>query len=128
MRTFINSPLVRISFGLAMLTVAMLLTTDFLGLVPDTRDAEIRSRKVISESLAVQLSTELADRKLNSINEILRSVVARNDYVLSAAIRKSGGGLLAEFGGHDRYWKLKPNDRSTATHVQVPLFSEGNRW
>ncbi len=125
---FIKSPLVRISFGLVMLTVAMLLITDLLGLVPDTRNAELQSRKVITESLAVQLSTEIADKRLHSIEEILRSVVERNKTVLSAAVRTDSDSLMAEFGSHERYWTLKPGDKSTATQVQVGLFNAQGRW
>ncbi|MCP3867600.1 MAG: hypothetical protein GY703_05795 [Gammaproteobacteria bacterium] len=63
--------MVRISFGLVMLTVSMLLVTEFLGLVPDTRFAEIRSRRIIAESLAVQFSNEITDERAHAIEEIL---------------------------------------------------------
>lgn len=128
MRTFFKSPLVRISFGLAMLTVSMLLVADLLGLVPDTKKAELQSRKVIAESLAVQLSVKATDEQLHSVEETLRSVVERNDRVLSAAVRMVSGDLLIEFGNHSENWKLTPGDRSTASQVQVPLFDKKERW
>ena len=128
MRTFFKSPLVRISFGLAMLTVSMLLVTDLLGLVPDTKKAELQSRKVIAESLAVQLSTKITDEQVHSVEETLRSVVERNDRVLSAALRMISGDLLVEFGNHSENWKLTPGDRSTASLVQVPLYDKKERW
>ncbi len=128
MLKFINSPLVRISFGLAMLTVSMLLITDLLGLVPDTKHAELQSRKIIAESLAVQLSSEIADGQIQGVEDILRSVVHRNDSLLSIALRADSGDLLTEFGGHAQHWTLKPGEKSTATQVQVPLFNEQGRW
>ncbi len=125
---FLKSPLVRISFSLVMLTVAILLIADLLGLVPDTKNEELQSRKVIAESLAVQLSIEIADRQLHSVEEILRSVVERNDSVLSGAVRMRGGNLLSEYGGHGDYWTLQAGDKSTTTQVQVPLFNEEVLW
>ncbi len=125
---FFKSPLVRISFGLVMLTVAMLLLSDFLGLVPDTKKAELHSRKVIAESLAVQLSTEVVAQNIESAEETLRSVVERNDKVLSGAIRMGDGNILAEYGGHGKYWTLQPDGRSTPMQVRVPLFNRTGRW
>ena len=39
MKRFLSSPLVRISFGLAMLTVALLFASEMLGRVPEPRKA-----------------------------------------------------------------------------------------
>lgn len=125
---FLKSPLVRISFGLTMLTVSMLLIADFLGLAPDTKSAALQSRKVIVESIAVQLSIETVDRQLHSVEEILRSVVGRNSSILSGAVRLRAGDLLSEYGNHGKYWTLQPGDRSTATQVQVPLYNEEGHW
>ena len=127
-RTFFNSPLVRISLGLVVLTVAILLATDLLGLIPDTRKAELQSRKVITESLAVQLSIEIANQRQHGVEEILRTSVERNESILSAAVRKAGGGLLSEYGDHIKNWTLQSNDKSTLTQVYVPIFDEHGHW
>lgn len=111
-----------------MLTVSMLFVTEFIGLVPDTKSAEIRSRRIIAESLAVQLSAEISEKRIRGVEQILRSVVERNDAVLSGAVRVGDGTLLAEYGGHDRIWSLGPSDRSTLTQVQVPIFNNAGRW
>ena len=125
---FLKSPLVRISFSLAMLTVAMLLLTDLLGLVPDTKNAELQSRKVIAESLAVQLSGDIVDRQLQSIEQTLRSVIERNPSMLSGAVRMGDGQLLSAYGDHTQHWTLRSDDKSTATQVQVPLYNDTGRW
>ncbi len=87
MLKFIKSPLSRISLGLVMLTISMLLVSDMLGMMPDTRRAEYQSRKIIAESLAIQLSTAIAENRRHMVEETLRSVVERNESVLSTAIR-----------------------------------------
>ncbi|MEH6579243.1 MAG: EAL domain-containing protein [Amphritea sp.] len=125
---FIKSPQVRISFGLVMLTVTMLLISDVLGLVPDPKNAELRYRKVIAESIAVQLSTEIAERKQQRVESILRSMVERNDSVLSAAVRMGEGKPLSEYGNHGKYWTLRPGDKSTPTQLQVSLYNEKKLW
>ncbi len=128
MLSFLRSPLVRLAFGLAMLTVAILMVTDLLGFVPDTRKAELNSRKVIAESLAVQLSTGALDEQLAGSTEILRSVVERNDSVLSAALRRLRDDHTVEVGDHLAHWTLEPTDRSTPTQVQVPLYEGREKW
>ncbi|MCP4408805.1 MAG: EAL domain-containing protein [Gammaproteobacteria bacterium] len=128
MLKFVKSPLVRISFGLVMLTLSILLASDMLGLVPDTRRAELESRKIIAESLAVQLSTVISDSTLHGVEETMRSMVERSTSVISAGLRRDNGGLVVELGDHSKHWTLQPGERSTTTQIQVPLFDEQGRW
>ena len=128
MRRFLKSPLIRISFSLTLLTVSLLLVADVLGLIPDTRHAQIESRKMVAESLAIQISNEISNGRVKTIDQILQSVVDRNEIVNSIAVRKNDNELLAEFGGHEQHWSLKTGDKSTATQVLVPLFKGQVRW
>ncbi len=127
MLKFLASPLVRLSFGLVMLSVAILLMADLLGLVPDMRKAELNSRKVISESLAVQLSSGNLDDQLETVDKLLHSVVERNDNVLSAAVRRKEDNTVVSKGDHSK-WTLKFGDRSSPTQVQVPLYNGRQLW
>ncbi len=123
-----------------MLTVAMLSITELLGLLPDTKNVELKSRKAIIEALAVQLSTALSDPQfqgidyalrsvqLQGIDDTLQSVVKRNANVLSSAVRLHGGDLLFESGEHEKYWTLQPKDKSTATQIQVSIFDGKKLW
>ena len=122
MLKFLKSPLVRMSFGMVMITISMLLLSDLLGMVPDERRANFKSRKVIAESLAVQFSIQIAENRLSTVEEILRVVVQRIEDVLSAGVRQDHEGLVAEFGGHSARWSIQPGEPSTATQIQVPLF------
>ncbi|MBQ0711589.1 MAG: sensor domain-containing diguanylate cyclase [Porticoccus sp.] len=128
MLKFFRSPLTRISFGLVMLTVAMLVTAAFLGLLPDTKTAEFESRKIISESIAVQVSTALINQQLDGASDALDSVVKRNTGILSAAIRKSNGVVLVAFGHHEKNWTLLQQGKSTLRQIQVPIFNNEGRW
>jgi diguanylate cyclase (GGDEF)-like protein/PAS domain S-box-containing protein len=124
----ISSPLSRISFGLVMLTVAILLIADLLGFVPNATTAELKSRKIIAESLAIQLSSEITEINTGKIEELLRSVVERNEVVISAAIKKGENETIYQHGDHNKHWKDYSGGKSTATHVIVPLFSESKKW
>lgn len=128
MRRFFLSPLIRMSFSLTLLTVSLLLISDLLGLMPDTRHAELQSRKLVAESLAVQLSNEITGKRLQSVDQILQSMVERNQIITSVGVRKIDNELVAEFGGHERYWTLQTGDKSTATQVLVPLSNGQLRW
>lgn len=128
MQKFINSPLTRISIGLALLTVSLLLSSEFFGLLPDAKKSELQTRKVITEMLAMQLSVNLRENQRESLRETLKSVVERNNNVLSGAIRLKSGKILFESGIHQKNWMLSPGERSTTQQVQVSLFQGAERW
>lgn len=128
MKKLIGSPLVRISVGLVMLTCCILLMFEFIGLVPNPKTPELQYRKVLVESLAVQLNSDITANRLDNVKNTLKTLVARNDRVLSSAVRKNPDHILASFGEHKQEWRLKPTEKSTATQVQVPIYKQGKRW
>ena len=92
-----------------MLTISMLLLSDMFGLVPNTKVSELQSRKVIAESLAIQLASNFLDGQIETAEQVIRSVVERNENILSAAVRKGSDGNVMEYGDHNEYWSLKPD-------------------
>ena len=122
------SPLTRISVGLVMLTVSVMFISEFLGLVPDTKGAELKVRKAITEMVAVQVTTNIQNNYLNHLDETVKSVVERNENVLSGAVRLASGEILAQSGSHQELWDLGSKDKSTPTQIQVSLFNAGQRW
>ncbi len=122
------TPAVRISLGLVSLTVSLLLLGQLLGFAPDRTKAVLESRKNLSEALAVQFSSAVQRGDLALIKETLLSMVERDNDIKSAAVRSAEGGLLVEAGGHLAHWKPLTNNRSTPTHVQIPIFKGQNHW
>jgi len=110
------------------LTVSLLLISDMLGLTPDQKRAEVAARKVIAEALAVQVSSDVNRGRPEAIGDTLKMVQERNATVLSAGLRAQDGFLLATAGEHVRHWVAPDGDRSTASHVRVPIFDESGRW
>lgn len=122
------SPTVRISFGLVLLTVSLLLISKMIGLAPDNSQATLEARKNLSESLALQFSAAAQRGDISLIKETLLSVAERNKDIRSAALRNVGGDLIAQAGDHLAYWEPPAQGKSSSTHVQVPIFRNEKRW
>ena len=122
------SPTVRISLGMMLLTVSILLLGDLFGLLPNQRESILDARKKISESLAVQFSSALGRNQTAVAVDSLHALVERNSDILSAGIRVFDGSLLATAGDHPPLWNQVAGGKSTPTHVQVPIFKENQYW
>jgi diguanylate cyclase (GGDEF)-like protein/PAS domain S-box-containing protein len=122
------TPVLRISLGLALLTCSILVVLDLLGLVPEPRGAELEARIRLCETLAAQTTPAVAKDDFASIRSVLLVAVRRNDDVLSAGLRAANGRLLVSAGSHRERWRPDPDGRSTATHVQIPMFKGAERW
>ena len=122
------SPTLRITIGIVSLTISLLLAADFVGLLPSRSALALDARQQFCESLAVQLSWDAGRNDLRGIQNTLESVVERNDELLSAAFRTSRDGIKAAAGEHETHWIPPADGASTATHVQVPILQDGERW
>ena len=76
------SPVVRVSFGLLMLTISLLLIGDWLGLIPQAQKLEVERRKQLSQNLAVQLSSLAMSGEAKHIRTTLTALVEHNDDVV----------------------------------------------
>ena len=122
------SPVFRLTIGLILLTVSLLLVGDLLGLTPDPKRAELSARKAIAEALAVQVSRDLADGEFAKVNETVNVLQERNDKVMSVGLRAADGRLIAMAGDHLEHWVPPGDGKSTSSHVQVPIHGETGRW
>lgn len=122
------TPVFRISLGLAIMTCAILVLGDLIGLMPAPRDEDLESRVQIVETLAMHATPAVARKDFASIRDTLLVTLRRNDEVLSAGLRSSRGHLMISAGDHRQLWKPESEDRSSATHVRIPLFRDGQAW
>jgi diguanylate cyclase (GGDEF)-like protein/PAS domain S-box-containing protein len=116
------TPVFRISLGLAILSCSILVFLDLLGVVPEPRDTELESRLQLVETLAAQTAPAVAKDDFASIRAALMIAVRRNKDVLSAGLRAAGGRLIVAAGDHRHLWEPEYENRSTAKHVQIPLY------
>jgi len=112
----------RVSLGMIMAIVAILMLSDMLGLIPDRSTAVVDGRKTVAETLAVQYSLAARRNDYDAIESSMKMLVERNDEVLSAALRNSNGKIVAEVGDHAEHWDPARNEKSTPTNMQVPIY------
>ncbi len=125
---FFKTPAARISLGIMALTVSLLLVADFIGIAPNRDEVAFEARKDLCESLALQFSAAATNDDLASIRMTLKSLVERDNAILSAALRSSAGTLLAVSGNHLSRWQSSGDGRSSLTHVQVPILKGQKLW
>jgi diguanylate cyclase (GGDEF)-like protein/PAS domain S-box-containing protein len=126
----ITNSILRIGMSLALMGLCILLTGDFLfGKYSDDKQITMQARSSICESLAIQFSSLMAVDDLATIRMSLKALVLRDDDILSAAVRSKDGKIRAEAGNHQSQWKkYTSSEKSSLTHVQVPIFKSNTRW
>ncbi len=119
----------RISLGLVSLTVALVLLGDLaFGLIPSENEITKRVRQQVSENLGAQVSALLGARDLPAISRTLDNVRKRDQEMLSLALRRVDGVVLASSGDHARNWRAPSGQDSTISQILVPIQADGRRW
>ena len=121
-------PAMRVSFALAMLTSCILLGAEMVGFTPDEDKLRLDARKQVSESLAIQFATMDPTRDIKKLERLVNLVAKRNPGILSTGIRKESGPLVFKSVNHDQLWQGFEGDKSTPSHVLVPLLQKGKLW
>src|ERR1700675_88750 len=122
-------PVSRISLGLVSLASCLLLIVDLvLGVMPDEASVARQIRKKSSESLAVQLTALAQTESYEALRRTLHAVVTRDADVLSIAVRRTDGQVVAQTPNHERFWTPPPQGKSTLTSVLVPISNGTGVW
>lgn len=122
-------PIARVSLGLIALIASLVLIADMLlGLVPQRAELELRGRTRVAENVAAQTIVLIEANDAQLLAKSLQQVMARNRDVMSVALRRADGGILAQRGDHNRHWVVRESARSRWDHLQVPLLSDGKPW
>ena len=124
------SPSVRVSFGLVMFTLSVILIADSFGFVPKKDVMILDFRKKVSESLAVQLSVAASHSDFKFLKSTLKAFVGRNEDVVAASMSKVDGTSVAAFGDFLEYEgnDLDEKSKSTDDIVVVPVYSGDQQW
>lgn len=120
--------LTRISLGVVSLWGAQLLAAQWLGLVPDERDAVMAGRSRLCETIAINCSALLQQQNTDLLKASLRAVASRNADIRSIGLRRNEGDLLFSLGDHASLWLGFDPEHSTETHIHVPLFDGQSPW
>lgn len=111
-----------ISSSLVCITVTILFAGMGMGLVPSPHSTSLEARAKLCESLAIQLSMEVQEKQTDLFMALAPTIVRENQDILSMAIRRSDGHVLAATNNHESFWKDMSSNQSTATHMRVPIF------
>lgn len=122
------TPTLRIAAGLVLLTLSFVLIAYSFGLLPNEEKAALESRARVAESLALQLSVAASRNEIASIKETIDSIVGRSGDILSIALRRANGEIIAESGNHAIHWVATEGGKSTPMQIQMPFYSGGVIW
>jgi hypothetical protein len=124
-----SASVARLCIGLVSLTLSLLIGADWaFGMLRDDVDIAQRARKAITENMAVQLVVLIEKDDKGAVQRTLDALAARGGQVLSAGIRRTSGALYVRTAEHARYWLPLKDDKSTITHVSVPLYNGNEVW
>ncbi len=119
------TPAVRLSLGLVILTISILILAQAIGLAPGAERQQLEVRKRLAETLASQVSVAILRGDELLLQYLLESSVERNPEILSVAVRRNDGVIVAQTKSHAQNWaKAKPNE-STPTHIRFPVMING---
>ncbi len=117
----------RIVLGLTGVLISLLLIASMLGLVPDRHGAIREGHARLAEAIAVNTSIFITASDIRRMKTNLEVVVDRNEEILSAAVRRADGKMVAEVGDHQEQWLTMEEDRPSS-QVTVPIYEGQDEW
>lgn len=121
------SPAVRLSIGLVILIISILLLAQALGLSPGAEKQQFEIRKRIAETLAAQVALSIQRGDATLLRELLDEAIIRNPEIKSAAVRRNEGVILVQTAAHSENWKGADLKKSTPTYMRFPLIMNGEK-
>jgi len=119
---------VRMSIGLASITMTACLAAHGLGLIPDAEQATLTGRRSLCETVAVQCTLAAQKDDVATLRTVIKALVTRTPDILSAAVRRTNGKILAISGAHEENWTNFDSEKSVPNEVVVPIRSGTKPW
>jgi PAS domain S-box-containing protein len=117
----------RIVLGLTGILVSLLLLAAMIGLVPDRHGAIRDGHARVAEAIAVNTSIFITNSDIRRMKANLQVIVDRNDDIVSAAVRRKNGEIIAEIGEHREQWQTLEEEKSSS-QVTVPIYEGHDEW
>jgi len=118
----------RVSIGLVLLLLSLMMSLMYVGLVPDERQLIREARANLAEVVAANVTALIALTDSERLETVMQFVVQRNAELLSASVRRADGVSLVVVGDHDENWKKLSGQHSTDTQLQVPIWNGEGKW
>jgi PAS domain S-box-containing protein len=117
-----------VAMGLSSLLASVMLLAMYAGVLPDEHHTIRTGRAALAESVAASTTSMVGDEEadLLRMQALLEFIVQRNPDLLSTALRRSDGTVVAQAGEHE--WRDLKGNTSVESQVQVPLFAGKEKW
>jgi len=116
----------RLALSALMLTLSVIMLSGVLGVDERGNTGLREARGSVVQSLALQLSTVTLVGNTSDVADALRQFVSSNDDVVAASVAQPNGFSIASVGSSAELSLVK--DKSTITHLRVPVFKGDSRW
>lgn len=118
----------RMAFSVASITVGAVLLAGMIGLIPDRDAAVMQGRARLCQSAGISF-TLLASRADFAKTQLgLEALAQQNPELLSAAVRKADGDVVARAGNHEQRWNDPAFKDLNGAQMFVPIHINGERW
>jgi diguanylate cyclase (GGDEF)-like protein len=125
-RAALRSRSLRLTLSVLLLTMSVVFAADFFNLRGDQDGALRDARKLMAESLAIQLSVLASVSDREGIRHTVSAFVNRDKNVTAAALVDEKGETLAEYGRLSDLEGILEN--SSSTQMTVPIFDGQIPW
>lgn len=124
-----NLVFIRMGLHLVILTIAILLALDLLGMIPRTTSDLSASRIQLCESIALESTAAASRQDFSAVRKMFDAVVQRSEDVRSVGLRQNESDrLVVATADHQRLWTPESNVGSTMTHARLPIAKRGEPW
>jgi PAS domain-containing protein len=121
-------PAMQITIGMVMLASCVLLVAQAIGFIPNQDEEVLRSRVALADTAAARLAGVVGNEDAQAAAANLETIVQSRPDLLSAALRRRDGYMLAHTGRHNHFWTMAPVKENDAMHIHVPLYRQRKFW
>ena len=122
------TPITRMSISLVLLTISIMLSANWMGLTPDRNSAYLNARKIIAETVAVQVSKLAETGNMEIIHAVMNSIQNRNEEITALSLQLVDNSTPINVGDAQNMWDKSQSDVSTPVRLLVPIFSGDKQW
>jgi diguanylate cyclase (GGDEF)-like protein/PAS domain S-box-containing protein len=116
------------AIGLSSVTLSMVLIAGLLGLIPDRDRAVMEGRGRLCESAAVSFTLLAEENQFDRVRLGLEAIVNRNPELLTAAVRRTDGEIVARVGDHEALWNDPKLKNLIGAQMEVPIMHNDEPW
>ncbi len=119
---------IRLAVALVCVGVSLILSAQWLGLIPDPIAMTLESRKARCEIISINASAHIRKQQWVDLTSSLKTIIQRDPDLLSIGLRTESGQLRVDTGTHKQTWATAMNDSSTADIMRVPITQNRRPW